>query len=342
MPPATLHSCVRTLPLIIAACAAAIYNRPACYAVLICLLCNLSILEWTASLKKNGITCHRNLLLAAGLAYPWLMAGAVLGMYSQYALQTPILQFGGKGDPSFLLFPDSSEQLHILTSFFTLSAIYLACFIATSVLWEMASPGNQNKNLSAISGTVLPFLFPAWFFSWALSALIPTGNTPSHILPPVILLLLACGLFELLAAIFNKWLGGKIFKRNPLSRHIAPERTWEGLLGATATLSIAAATALLYHWPDAWFNASSPDWTEHLLAIIKFILIFVISIPALIFGMGLLAHFGALVAIYLRQTLGIEQTENRHISTLLGSLGLPLAAASALLAAIALLDNLST
>lgn len=340
MHPATLHSCVRTLLLIIAACAAAIYNRPACYAVLICLLCNLSILEWTASLKKNGIACHRNLLLAAGLAYPWLMAGAVFGMYSQYARQTPILQFGGKGDPYFLLFPDSSEQLHILTSFFTLSAIYLACLIAASVLWEMASPKDNRKNLAAISGTVLPFLFPGWFFSWVLSALIPTGDTPSHILPPVILFLLACGLFELLAAIFNKWLGGKIFKRRPLSKHIAPERTWEGLLGATATLSIAAAIALLYHRPDIWFNAHSPGWTEYILTIIKFILVFLISIPALIFGMGALIHFGALTTIYLRQTMGLEQTANRHISTLLGSLGLPLAAATALLASIALLDLL--
>lgn len=340
MPPATLRSCFRTILLIIVAAAAAIDNRAACYAILICILCNLSILEWTAGLKKNNIACHRRLLLCAGLAYPWLMAGTVLGMYGQYARQTPIMQFDGKGDPYFLLFPDSSEQLHILTTFFTLSAIYLACFVITSVLWEMASLKNGNKNLTAIGSTVLPFIFPVWLFSWALAAIIPTGDTPRHMLPPVIMLLLACGTFELTANLFNKWLGGKIFKRRQLSRNIAPKRTWEGLLGATIALSAASIAAAFYYRPGLWFTPETPDWSDWLIAIVKFILFFLLSIPAFIFGLGVLSHFGALTAIYLRQTMGIEQTEKRPIATLLCSLGLPLAAASALLSAIALLDIL--
>ena len=165
---------------------------------------------------------------------------------------------------------------------------------------------------------------------------------PRHILPPAIMLLLACGTFEWTATLFNKWLGGKIFKRRLLSRNIAPKRTWEGLLGATVALSAVAIAAAFYYRPGLWFTPETPDWSAWLIAIVKFTLFFLLSIPAFIFGLGVLSHFGALAAIYLRQTTGITQPGNGAITTLLGSLGLPLAISAIPPAAFALLDLLPT
>ena len=50
------------------------------YAILICLLCNLTTIEWYTMLKEKKDYAQRWLVLAAGLPYPWLLF--LLGHFS--------------------------------------------------------------------------------------------------------------------------------------------------------------------------------------------------------------------------------------------------------------------
>ena len=52
------------------------WNEPIGYAVLICVLCNLTSWEWFNMLK--GTNANRALSLVCGLLYPWILAAVSL------------------------------------------------------------------------------------------------------------------------------------------------------------------------------------------------------------------------------------------------------------------------
>lgn len=189
------------------------------YAVLVCVLCNLTSYEWFRMLKERGKESNRALSLTAGLIYPWLMAVCTLVLSSNETIAI----IGGEDGPTSVFlashFNFNAMALSLLVLF------VLATFFCE--LYRMDYKGSTGAQaLSSAGMTILSFVYPVWLFAFALGAL----DEPTRI-HNLLWLVLATKMSDIWAYVSGVLLGGRFIKPK-FSPVVSPKKTWEGIIGS--------------------------------------------------------------------------------------------------------------
>jgi phosphatidate cytidylyltransferase len=183
------------------------WNEPLGYAVLICVLCNLTSWEWFNMLK--GTNANRWLSLVCGLIYPWLLALMVLNPAKLYC-DTSIVSMGGL-------------VLYVLLAF-------------CGQLFRMDYRGKTGAEmLDGMGMTLLSFVYPVWMFCFALTFVGSQVNIMG-----MLWLVLFTKMSDIWAYMSGVLLGGKFITRK-FSPCVSPKKTWEGIIGSIIiTLTVGA------------------------------------------------------------------------------------------------------
>ena len=221
---------------------AVVWNDPLGYAVLICVLCNLTSWEWFNMLK--GTNANRVLSLVAGIIYPWLLAGICLNAEGNH-LPSSVLPLG------FLV-------LYVLLAF-------------CGQLFRMDYRGKSGAEmLDGMGMTLLSFVYPVWMFSFALLCM---GTQES--IWVMLWLVMFTKMSDIWAYVSGVLLGGKFFSRK-FSPCVSPKKTWEGIIGSIIiTLTVGAVLLPVLGLYD-WAQLTEPDFL--LCYIPSGILLFFISV----------------------------------------------------------------
>lgn len=217
------------------------------YAILICLLCNLTTIEWYAMLKEKKDYAQRWLVLAAGLPYPWLLF--LLGHFSikeTWCLycDTPHVR--------------SIDTTQAVTTFSAFAFFAVALVAVVSFVWEMRRPIETDRALRSVGTTLLAFIYPVWMFSFSLAFLIAADHgthLANSAVGMLLWIILVTKLTDICAYISGVLIGGKIFGDRKMIPHISPKKTWEGFIGSlllTTAAGFGLATILIpsaLHYP---------------------------------------------------------------------------------------------
>ncbi len=200
------------------------WNNAIGYAILVCVLCNLTSYEWFRMLKERGKESNRGLALIAGLIYPWLMAAGILILGNG----EPIMLVSGEDGPTSVFvggFAFHGVALSLLILF------VLATFFCE--LYRMDYKGSTGAQaLSSAGMTILSFVYPVWLFAFALSAL----DEPTRIYN-LLWLVLATKMSDIWAYVSGVLLGGRFIKPK-FSPVVSPKKTWEGIIGSFIITSV--------------------------------------------------------------------------------------------------------
>ncbi len=184
------------------------------YAILVCVLCNLTTYEWFNMLKERKEESGRVLSLVAGLIYPWFMS---VGMLTELVpnFDFALVALG------FLVF-------YVLSAFF-------------AELHAMDYRGRTGAQaLSSMGMAVLSFIYPVWLFAFALCCLdsqVIAGRLVDVM--TLLWLVLATKMSDIWAYVSGVLLGGKFIKRR-FSPVVSPKKTWEGIIGSFIITSLCA------------------------------------------------------------------------------------------------------
>ena len=189
------------------------WNSPAGYGVLICLLCNLTSVEWFRMLK--GTTACRKLVLVFGLLLPWLEFAKLLH------------------EPLFPALRADFCGLFLLLLVYVLAAFFVNLF-------SMDRCGRSGREaLESMGLTLLAFVFPVWMFCFGMEVL---DND-------MLKLLLWVVLFTKMSDIWAYCCGvlvGRKFIQAPFSPAVSPKKSWEGIIGSYIITLVAGY--FLYEW----------------------------------------------------------------------------------------------
>lgn len=180
------------------------WNEPIGYALLICVLCNLTSWEWFNMLK--GTNANRVLSLVFGLVYPWTVAFMAL---EGGVLLLPVIALG-------------ALALYTILAF-------------CGQLFRMDYRGKTGAEMMDGMGlTLLSFVYPVWMFCFVMSGL--DGDT----IWAMLWLILFTKMSDIWAYVSGVLLGGKFFTRK-FSPCVSPKKTWEGIIGSIIiTLTVGA------------------------------------------------------------------------------------------------------
>ncbi len=176
-------------------------NEPDTYGLLVCILCNLTSLEWFHMMRTSELRSQRRFALIVGLLYPWIQ---------------------------WLNMP--------YDNFFFIALVSLIGVVLISFIRELTRPVDGEKSLLSIALTVISFVYPVWLFSMVLF-LVYEDKTCCNV---AICLILITKFTDIFAYVSGVLLGGKIFgERSKLIPHISPKKTWEGIIGSFILTGIA-------------------------------------------------------------------------------------------------------
>lgn len=217
------------------------WNEPIGYAVLICVLCNLTSWEWFNMLK--GTNANRVLSLVFGLIYPWIFAAYCLRM-----AEPPV-------------------TLCVAFEFVVLFVLLAFC----GQLFRMDYRGKSGAEvLDGMGLTLLSFVYPVWLFSLSLCCL-HTQLAIYHML----WLVLFTKMSDIWAYVSGVLLGGKFFSRK-FSPCVSPKKTWEGIIGSVIITLTVGAVLLPVMGLQEWSIFSAPSF--YLAYIPLGLLLFFISV----------------------------------------------------------------
>lgn len=186
------------------------WNEPIGYAVLICVLCNLTSWEWFNMLK--GTNANRWLSLICGLIYPWLFALISGGCEMSHQISTEVAL-------GFLV-------LYVLLAF-------------CGQLFRMDYRGRSGAEmLDGMGLTLLSFVYPVWMFAFALTCL-----RSEEYINAMLWLVLFTKMSDIWAYVSGVLMGGKFFTRK-FSPSVSPKKTWEGIIGSIIITLIVGALLL--------------------------------------------------------------------------------------------------
>lgn len=195
------------------------------YAILICIFCNLTSIEWFRMLKGRKGENNRWLALIAGLAYPWIMAVGVLAAQDSNTIEAL----------------GSTENLLSMTSDFAFIEISLALLVLYTLiaffceLYRMDYKGYDGQQaLSSLGITLLSFIYPVWLFAFALYSLLSPESTWN-----LLWLLLVTKMSDIWAYLSGVLMGGRFFRRR-FSPTVSPKKTWEGIIGSFIITTVCA------------------------------------------------------------------------------------------------------
>ena len=200
------------------------WNEPIGYAVLICVLCNLTSWEWFNMLK--GTNANRWLSLICGLIYPWLFALINGGMSYQSSIEVAL---------GFLV-------LYVLLAF-------------CGQLFRMDYRGKSGAEmLDGMGVTLLSFVYPVWMFAFALTCL-----RSEEYINAMLWLVLFTKMSDIWAYVSGVLMGGKFFTRK-FSPSVSPKKTWEGIIGSIIITLIVGALLLPVLGIFTWEVLATPSF----------------------------------------------------------------------------------
>lgn len=198
------------------------WNEPIGYAVLICVLCNLTSWEWFNMLK--GTNANRWLSLICGLIYPWLFALINGGMSYRVSAEVAL---------GFLV-------LYVLLAF-------------CGQLFRMDYRGRSGAEmLDGMGMTLLSFVYPVWMFAFALTCL-----REEPLIYGMLWLVLFTKMSDIWAYVSGVLMGGKFFTRK-FSPCVSPKKTWEGIIGSIIITLIVGALLLPVLGICTWEELTTP------------------------------------------------------------------------------------
>lgn len=200
------------------------WNEPIGYAVLICVLCNLTSWEWFNMLK--GTNANRWLSLIFGLAYPWLMAVAAL---------------------------NHSAVPNVCTST-ALGVLVLYTLLAfCGQLFRMDYCGKTGAEmLDGMGATLLSFVYPVWMFCFALCCV-----ANQNLIWLMLWLVLFTKMSDIWAYVSGVLMGGRFFTRR-FSPCVSPKKTWEGIIGSIIITLTVGAVLMPVMGICSWETLSTP------------------------------------------------------------------------------------
>ena len=172
-------------------------------AALICVLCNLAAVEWFLMLREKKTECNRWLILVGGLVYPWLPACGLIS-----------------GTTGLVLF--------ILTAFIC------------ELLRMDYGKQSAEATLRSVGTTVLAFVYPGWFFSFALHYMEPQLG-----IPILVTLVVFTKLSDIWAYLCGVLVGRRFISR-PFSPAVSPKKSWEGIIGSFILTILCGMASLWY------------------------------------------------------------------------------------------------
>lgn len=202
------------------------WHHPYGYAALICVLCNLSTIEWFRMLSGHTQASNRGLILLGGLLYPWLLAAIALGLPEDMDVLADVYL---SQEPATLIQTFSLKYL---------LGYALLAFILELVRMDYRGQGAAQA-LQSLGTTLLAFIFPVWLFSYALVALVDFPFAVYQLL----WLVAVTKLSDIFAYLCGVLLGRRLFKR-PFSPAVSPKKTWEGIIGSFILTSVAGVGLL--------------------------------------------------------------------------------------------------
>ena len=202
------------------------WNEPIGYAVLICVLCNLTSWEWFNMLKSTS--ANRWLSLISGIIYPWLLALICAGSEKSYQQSTAVAL-------GFLV-------LYVLLAF-------------CGQLFRMDYRGKSGAEmLDGMGLTLLSFVYPVWMFAFALTCL-----RSEELIYTMLWLVLFTKMSDIWAYVSGVLMGGKFFTRK-FSPYVSPKKTWEGIIGSIIITLIVGALLLPVLGICTWEMLSTPSF----------------------------------------------------------------------------------
>lgn len=200
------------------------WDKPIGYAVLICLLCNLTSVEWFRMLRGKTDEVCRPVILLLSLIYPWL--------------QTYVLLQGGDGIFGVLV----AMQAFTKTALAYPILYTLILFFCGLFRMDYRGKGGAQM-LSGMGLGLLAFVYPVWLFSFSLAfTAIPAA------ISVLLVLVLATKMSDIWAYVCGVLMGGKFIPRK-FSPAISPKKTWEGIIGSFI-ITTAATYGLLQCMPN--------------------------------------------------------------------------------------------
>lgn len=195
------------------------WGEPIGYALLLCLLCNLTSVEWYRMLRDKKDEVCRPAVLAFSLVYPWLQ----LGMLPQMPIDM------GLGDFSL-------AYLILYT---------LVLFICGLFRMDYRSKSGAQM-LSGMGLGLLAFVYPVWLFGFSFRFLVDPQS-----ISLLLLLILATKMSDIWAYVCGVLLGGRFIARR-FSPAISPKKTWEGIIGSCIITAVATYALLQYvpYWEE--------------------------------------------------------------------------------------------
>lgn len=192
------------------------WNEPIGYAILICLLCNLTSWEWFNMLK--GTNANRLLSLVCGIIYPWLLSAICL---------MPADSMGGDVTVDML-----DGGIPVALGCLVLYTLLAFC----GQLFRMDYRGKTGAEmLDGMGLTLLSFVYPVWMFCFALTCVDNCGS-----IWMMLWLVLFTKMSDIWAYMSGVLLGGKFITRK-FSPCVSPKKTWEGIIGSIIiTLTVGA------------------------------------------------------------------------------------------------------
>lgn len=212
------------------------WNEPIGYAILICLLCNLTSWEWFNMLK--GTNANRLLSLVCGIIYPWLLAAVCM---------MPVHVIGGGLVTAGLL--DGGIPV-------ALGSLLLYTLLAfCGQLFRMDYRGKTGAEmLDGMGLTLLSFVYPVWMFSFALTCVDSQGS-----IWLMLWLVLFTKMSDIWAYVSGILLGGKFISRK-FSPSVSPKKTWEGIIGSVIITLTVGAVLLPVLGLQSWEELTSPSF----------------------------------------------------------------------------------
>ena len=202
---------------------AVVWNEPIGYAVLICVLCNLTSWEWFNMLK--GTNANRWLSLICGIIYPWMFALICAG-----------------GTESF------EQRTEVALGFLVMYVLLAFC----GQLFRMDYRGRSGAEmLDGMGMTLLSFVYPVWMFAFALTCL------KGGLIYSMLWLVLFTKMSDIWAYVSGVLMGGKFFTRK-FSPSVSPKKTWEGIIGSIIITLIVGAILLPVLDICTWETLTTP------------------------------------------------------------------------------------
>ena len=200
------------------------WDEPVGYALLICVLCNLTSWEWFNMLK--GTNANRVLSLVCGLIYPWILAAVSL-------------------------YPVEESGFNLALGFLVFYTLLAFC----GQLFRMDYRGKTGPEmLDGMGLTLLSFVYPVWMFSFALTCI--SNATTINLM---LWLVLFTKMSDIWAYMSGVLLGGKFITRK-FSPCVSPKKTWEGIIGSIIITLTVGAILLPALGLMTWEEISTPSF----------------------------------------------------------------------------------